>query len=73
MYTRPAQVHAYTHILTECYPGDRGCPLTAVDAQVLLQMVLVFKCFATFSALEFTIATRLCDVSLSDEGRGVIR
>ena len=31
-------------------------------------MMLVFKCFATFSALEFTIAARLRDVSLSDEG-----
>lgn len=47
-----------------------GSALTAMDAQMLLQVMLVFKCFATFCAFEFAVGCRLHDVSLSDEGRG---
>lgn len=41
-----------------------------MDAQVLLQVMLVFERLAAFSAFELTVAGRLRDVPLSDEERG---
>lgn len=46
--------------------AQRAGALTAMDAQVLLQVMLVFKCFAAFGAFEFAVASRRPDVSLSE-------
>lgn len=62
----PTDVHSRAHLCTRA--GQRARALTTVDAEVLLQVMLVFKGFATFTALEFAIASQLCDVSLEERG-----
>lgn len=42
----------------------QGCALTTVNAEVLLQVVLVLERFAAFCALEFPVASGLRDVPL---------
>lgn len=50
-----------------CRHGDRAV-LTTVDAQVLLQVMLVLEGFRTFSALEFPIGPGLSHVTLRNPG-----